>query len=87
MIGMSYKILPTKEFSKDFKKLDPQIRERVKIKVEEAAKEPTRYKHLHYDLKNSCRLRIGKLRIIFSYNEEKEEIYLEKIVLDHKYRE
>tara|TARA_Y100000310_G_scaffold317846_1_gene371215 strand:+ start:31332 stop:31586 length:255 start_codon:yes stop_codon:yes gene_type:complete len=84
---MSYKILPTKEFSKDFKKLDPQMQKRVKNKVEEVAEEPTRHKHLHYDLKNSCRLWIGKLRIIFSYNEEKEEMYLEKIVLGHRYRE
>ncbi|MDP3733649.1 MAG: type II toxin-antitoxin system RelE/ParE family toxin [Nanoarchaeota archaeon] len=84
---MSYKILPTKEFSKDFKRLDSQMQKRVKNKVEETAEEPTRYKHLHYDLKNSCRLRIGKLRVIFSYNEEKKEIYLEKIIFGHRYQE
>ncbi len=87
MIGMTYKILPTKEFSKDFKKLDSQVQKRIKSKVEETAQEPTRHKHLHYDLKNSCRLRVGKLRVIFSYSEEKKEIYLEKIVFDHKYKE
>ena len=87
MIGMTYKILPTKEFSRDFRKLSPQIQKRVKNKIEEVAEEPTRYKYLHYDLKNSCRLWIGKLRIIFSYEPEKEEIYLEKIVYGHKYRE
>lgn len=43
---MSYKILPTKEFSKDFKKLDPQMQKRVKNKIEEVAEEPTRHKHL-----------------------------------------
>ncbi len=43
------------------------------------------YKHLHYDLKNSCRIRIGKLRIIYSYNLELQEMYLEKIVFDHNY--
>jgi len=84
---MPYKILPTKEFSKDFKKLDSQLQRRIKDKVEEVAENPTRYKHLHYDLKNSCRLWIGKLRIIFSYNQEKQEMYLENIVFDHKYRE
>jgi mRNA-degrading endonuclease RelE of RelBE toxin-antitoxin system len=95
MIGMisetknfsgSYKILPTKEFSKDFKRLDSQMQKRIKSKVEEAAHELTRHKHLHYDLRNSCRLRVGKLRIIFSYSEEKQEIYLEKIVVHHKYK-
>ena len=84
---MSYKILPTKEFSKDFKKLDNQLQVRIKKKVEEVAEEPTRFKHLHYDLKGSCRLWIGKLRIIFSYNEDKKELYLENIVIGHKYEE
>jgi len=84
---MSYKVLPTKEFSKDFKKLDSQLQKRIKDKIEEVAENPTRYKHLHYDLKNSCRLWIGKMRIIFSYSIEKEEMYLEKIVFYHKYRE
>ena len=84
---MSYKILPTNEFSKDFKKLDNQLQARIKKKIEEVAGEPTRFKHLHYDLKGSCRLWIGKLRIIFSYNEEKEELYLEKIVFGHRYDE
>ena len=84
---MSYKVLTTKEFSKDFKKLDSQLQKRIKDKIEEVAENPTRYKHLHYDLKNSCRLWIGKMRIIFSYSIEKEEMYLEKIVFYHKYRE
>ncbi len=84
---MNYKILPTIEFSKDFKKLDYQLQKRIKDKVEEAAENPTRYKHLHYDLKNSCRLWVGKLRIIFSYSLKKQEIYLEKIVFDHQYKE
>lgn len=84
---MGYKILPTGEFSKDFKKLDSQLQIRIKNKVEEVAEEPTRYKYLHYDLKGSCRLWIGKLRIIFSYNEGKKELYLEKIVFGHRYKE
>ena len=84
---MAYKILPTLEFSHDFNRLDSQLQKRIKDKVEEVAESPSRYKHLHYDLKNSCRLRIGKLRIIFSYNLELEEIYLEKIVFGHRYDE
>ena len=83
---MSYKILPTKEFSEDFKKLDQQLQKRVKKKVEDVAQNPTRYKHLHYDLSRSCRLWIGKSRILFSYDVKKEELYLEKIVFGHKYR-
>lgn len=82
---MSYNILPTKEFSKDFKKLDKYMQERIKSKINEVSENPERYKHLHYDLSGSCRLWIGKLRVIFSYNIEKQELYLEKIVFGHKY--
>jgi len=35
MNGTNYKILPTKEFSKDFEKLDGSIKGRVKNKIEE----------------------------------------------------
>jgi len=84
---MSYKILPTIEFSKDFKKLDNQLQKRIKRKIEEVAEDPMHYKYLHYDLKGSCRLWIGKLRIIFSYDIGKQELYLEKIVFGHKYEE
>ncbi len=62
---MTYKILPTKEFSKDFKKLDKQFQDRIRKKFEEVADDPARHKHLHYDLKGSCRLWIGRLRIFF----------------------
>lgn len=82
---MSYKILPTKEFAKDFKKLDSLMQKRIKKKIKDVSENPIRYKHLHYDLKNSCRIWIGKLRVIFSYNENKEELYLEKVVFGHRY--
>ncbi len=85
LIGMPYNVLPTKEFAKDFSKVDAFFQRRIKEKIEEAAQEPTRYKHLHYDLKGSCRIRVGKLRILFSYDVSKQELYLEKIVFGHKY--
>lgn len=46
MTGTNYKILPTKEFSRDFNKLDGSVKNRVKTKIEEVAQDPTRYKHL-----------------------------------------
>ena len=82
---MPYKILPTKEFSKDFRKIDPLSQKRIKDKIEEVAQDPARYKFLHYDLKGSCRLWIGKLRVIFSYNPQRQELYLEKIIIGHTY--
>jgi mRNA-degrading endonuclease RelE of RelBE toxin-antitoxin system len=82
---MNYKILPTKEFEKDFKKIDSFMKKRIKKKVEEVAENPERYKHMHYGFSGSSRIRIEKLRIVFSYSIEKREIYLEKIVFGHNY--
>ena len=84
---MPYKILPTKEFEKDFKKLYRHFQERIKNKFEEIKGNPERYKHLHYDLAGSCSIRIEKLRVLFSYNEGLQELYLEKIIFGHSYRE
>ncbi len=82
---MSYKILPTKEFEKDLNKLDKNFQERIKKKIEEVAENPERYKHLHYEFKGSCRIRMGKLRIIYSYDVQKQELYLEQIIFGHHY--
>lgn len=83
---MPYKILPTKEFEKDFKRIELVEQRRLKLKIEEVSHNPSRFKHLQYELKGSCRIRIGKLRIIYSYDLNKQELYLEKIVFDHNYR-
>lgn len=83
---MSYRILPTKEFEKDFYKLDKKSQISVTKKINEIAENPTRYKHMKSPWKNYSRVRIGKLRIIFCYNIEVEELYLNKIVFGHKYQ-
>ena len=82
---MPYKILPTREFEKDFKKIDSFMQKKIKKKIEEVSENPIRCKHLHYDLAGHCRIRVGKFRIIFKYNSEKQELYLEKMVFGHKY--
>ena len=82
---MSYKILSTREFEKDFRKLSSDIQSRIKKKFLEVAEYPERYKHLHPPLDDYCRIRIGKLRILFSYNIETKILYLEKIIFGHKY--
>jgi len=41
---MPYKILPTKEFEKDFRKIDAFMQDRIKKKIAEVAENPTRYK-------------------------------------------
>ena len=82
---MSYKILSTKEFEKDFRKLSSDVQSRIKKKFLEVAENPERYKHLHPPLNDYCRIRIWKLRILFSYNIETKILYLEKIIFEHKY--
>ena len=82
---MNYKILPTREFEKEFYKLDKNFQSRIIKKINEVAENPERYKHLHYSLKSFCRIRIEKLRILFSYDVEKKMLYLEKIIFGHKY--
>ena len=82
---MNYKILPTKDFERDFEKLDAYFQSMIKNKIEDVTENPARYKHMFGKFKGSCRVRIGKLRVVFSYNIEKQELYLEKIVFGHKY--
>ena len=82
---MSYKVVVTKNFEKDFCKVDKNFQKRIIKKINEVAENPKRYKHLHYDLNDSSRIRIGKLRVIYSYDFEKHELYLEKIVFGHNY--
>ena len=82
---MTYKILSSKEFEKVFRKLSSEIQLRIKNKFLEVAKKPERYKHMHPPLEDYCRIRIGKLRVIFSYNIEKKILYLEQIIFGHKY--
>ena len=49
---MSYNILPTKQFSKDFKRIkDKKFERAIKGKIEEVSQDPERYKRLHYELK------------------------------------
>ena len=82
---MSYKILPTREFESDFYKLNKEFRIRVVKKIQEVSDNPERYKHMKFGFKGSCRIRIGKLRVVFSYDVEKQELYLEQIISGHKY--
>ena len=82
---MNYNIIPTREFEEDFKKLDKNFQFQIKNKFEKVAENPIRYKHLHYAFAGKCRIRVGKLRVIFSYNIDKKELYLEQIVFGHHY--
>ena len=82
---MKFKVIPTQQFAKDFKKIkDEEVKKAIKNKVDEVSYNPNRYKRLHYNLKGSFRIR-GSYRIVYSTNIELNEMYLEKIVFGHKY--
>lgn len=85
MTGMTYRIIPTKEFIKDLKKLDIYFQKKIKRKFDEVALNPERYKHMKFPWENYCRVRIGKLRIIFRYDVVDKILYLNKIVFRHRY--
>jgi len=82
---MTYKILASKTFEKDFKKLDSHLQFKIKDKFKEIVGNPKRYKHMHPPMKDYCRIRIEKLRILFSYDIKKQILYLEKIIFGHNY--
>ncbi len=83
---MAYKILPTLEFGRDFRKIkDKKAKQAIINKVGEVAENPKRYKRLHYDLKGSFRLWVMNYRIIYSIDEKKKEMHLEKVVFGHRY--
>ena len=83
---MKFRVIPTRQFAKDFKKIkDKGVQKAIKNKVNEVSDDPTRYKHLHYGLKDSFRIRVGSYRIIHSIDVGLNEMYLEKIVFRHNY--
>jgi len=82
---MSYRIQASKTFEKEFRKIDKYLQEKIKKKIIEVSEHPERYKHMHPPMNEYCRIRIEKLRVLFSYNVEKQILYLEKIIFGHKY--
>lgn len=74
-----YKIVYTKTFEKDFKKLDKSVVDRIITKIFEIAKNPQNIKLLKYSPKNLeklCKLRIGDWRILFWVDHDNKVITL-----------
>ncbi|MBI5306710.1 type II toxin-antitoxin system RelE/ParE family toxin [Candidatus Wolfebacteria bacterium] len=63
-----YKIVYTKNFERNFKKIDNSIAKRILDKISELSENPYNIKLLKYspkDLPNLCKLRCGDWRILF----------------------
>ena len=81
---MSYEVILTDSFLKDLKKLKNKALEgQILIKLDELEENPERNKRLMYDLRDYYRIRIGKLRVLYTVQENK--VFVEVLVAGHKY--
>ena len=64
----------TRRFRRSYRRLTPDLKRRVTEVIEEILSNPYRGKHLKGDLYCLWSWRIGKLRIIYSINEENRKI-------------
>ena len=83
---MSYEVILTDSFLKDLKKLkNKALEEQVLNKLQELEENPERNKKLMHDLKDYYRIRVGKLRALYTIAGSK--VYVEVLVVGHKYEE
>ena len=83
---MSYEVVLTDSFLKELNKLKSKsIEEQVLFKLQELEEKPERNKRLQYDLKNYYRIRVGKLRVLYTILGNR--VYVEVLVSGHKYEE
>lgn len=71
---MNYEAIFSKIFIKSVKRLDKDMKERVKKIVKEILKDPYSGVPLTHPLKGFWRKRIGKYRIIYKINEDEKEV-------------
>ena len=71
-------------FLTDLKKLkNKPLEEQVLSKLQELEEYPQRNKRLMYDLKDYYRIRVGKLRVLYTIQEN--NVFVEVLVMGHKY--
>lgn len=73
---MSWEIRYAASAARAIRKLDPQIRRRVRAAVETLAEEPTRGKPLQLSLKGLRSLRTGDYRIVYRTVAQRLEILI-----------
>lgn len=80
-----YKVVYTKTFEKDFKKLDKSVAQRITEKILKISKAPYNIQSLKYSpkgLEKLCKLRIGDWRLLF-WIEHKEKI-ITLYIIEHR---
>jgi mRNA-degrading endonuclease RelE of RelBE toxin-antitoxin system len=83
---MSYGVILTDSFLKAVRRLkNKSLEDQVLEKLRELEENSERNKKLRHDLKDYYRLRIGKLRVLYTIKGNK--VYVEVLVKGHKYKE
>jgi len=73
---LSYKVLLSSQAGKFYKKLQRNVRARVREALISLEDKPHAGKRLHGDLRGNYSLRVGKLRIIYNIIEKDKTVYV-----------
>lgn len=79
---MSWRILYAPRAAREIRKLDPQVRRRVRAAVEKLSEEPLRGKPLQLSLRGLRSYRTGDYRIV--YNTVEEKIVVVVVAVGHR---
>jgi mRNA interferase RelE/StbE len=72
---LTYTVLLSRQAEKFYKKLNKNLKDRVKEALIALQNQPHLGKALHGDLKGNYSIRIGKIRIIYTVSEKDKTIY------------
>jgi mRNA interferase RelE/StbE len=71
-----YAVLLSRQAEKFYKKLEKNVKARVREALLTLENQPYAGKQLHGELKNNCSMRVGKSRIIYTVSEKDKTIYI-----------
>ena len=71
-----YAVLLSRQAEKSYKKLEKNVKARVREALLTLENQPYAGKQLHGELKNNYSMRVGKSRIIYTVSEKDKTIYI-----------
>jgi len=71
-----YAVLLSRQAEKFYKKLEKNVKARVREALLTLENQPYAGKQLHGELKNNYNMRVGKIRIIYTVSEKDKTIYI-----------
>jgi mRNA-degrading endonuclease RelE of RelBE toxin-antitoxin system len=73
---LTYTVLLSRQAEKFYKKLEKNVKARVREALIIIENQPYTGKRLHGELKENCSMRIGKTRIIYTVSEKDKTIHI-----------